>query len=130
MRIELSATPNWLKISWPLYDAQIEAEILRRLNTVPCALGNGHRWYAPVEQLWLLTQLFDKASYQYEAMCAADAPSKPQRPTEPVQGPLTSEDAGWDLVMRGARNAAAKEEAEQFKYPKRRRRKAKKETQR
>lgn len=72
MRVELCATPNWLKITWPLYNAQVEAEILRRLATVPGAMGNGRRWFAPVAQIWALTELFPLASYDYTAMSICD----------------------------------------------------------
>lgn len=120
MRIELSATPNWLKISWSAYEATIEAEILRRLQTVSGAMGNGRRWYAPVSQLWLLTELFDKASYQYEAMCAADAFDKPINASVQPSTSLT-DDERLGPLFRGIQNAKKKAEEDRVKYPKRRR---------
>lgn len=117
MRIELSATPNWLKITWSFYDTAIETEILRRLGTVPRALGNGRRWFAPVSELWRLTTLFDKASYQYEAMCAADAFDKPQRTVaSPVASTPLTEDEKLGPLFQGVR-----EEENRVKYPKWRR---------
>lgn len=121
MRIELSATPNWLRITWPEYSATVEVEILRRLQSVPGALGSGRRWYAPASQLWRLTELFDKASYQYDAMCAADAPASPTVATPALQGPQSVEDGKWETWLNGVHNAAKKEALDAVKYPKRRR---------
>lgn len=73
MNIELaSASQNLLKITWALYSADIEAEIVRRLETVPGIEGRPRRYYAPVIQCERLMQLFSHASFAYEAMCAAD----------------------------------------------------------
>lgn len=47
--------------------------------------------------------------------------SRPRPPAQPLQGPLTSEDAGWQRVLVGIENAAKKEELDRVKYPKRRR---------
>lgn len=71
MNIEL-ATPTHIKITWPHYDAPTEAEIVRRLTTVPGIEGHGRRYYAPTIQVYRLMELFPKASYQYEAIVAAD----------------------------------------------------------
>lgn len=71
MNIEL-ADPNLLKITWPLYSPDLEAEILKRLATVPNAEGKGRRYYAPAIQCERLMVLFPKASFAYEALQAAD----------------------------------------------------------
>lgn len=180
MNIEL-ATPTQLKITWPVYgDSSIEAEIVKRLATVPGIEGRGRRWYAPAIQLARLMELFPKASFDYAALVAAgrlglvfyeslvclhlnvifdesgaivglgenvspliqqliderahaikpfvleaaQRPRRQQAAKDPLHGPLTAEDAGWDRVMTGARNAAKREEErQQFKFQKRRRKK-------
>lgn len=71
MNIEL-ATPTHVKITWSYYDAPTEAEIVRRLNTVTGIEGHGRRYYAPTIQVYRLMALFPKASFQYEALTAAD----------------------------------------------------------
>lgn len=71
MNIEL-ATPTHIKITWPHYDAPTEAEIVKRLGTVPGIEGHGRRYYAPAVQVYRLMELFPKASFQYEALTAAD----------------------------------------------------------
>jgi len=71
MNIEL-ATPTHIKITWSYYDAPTEAEIVRRLSTVPGIEGHGRRYYAPAVQVYRLVELFPKASFQYEALTAAD----------------------------------------------------------
>lgn len=73
MKIELSS-PTLLKISWPLYDSQIESEIKRRLATVPgIEAGRGREAWAPVIQLQRLIELYPKASYDYMAISMAEA---------------------------------------------------------
>jgi len=71
MNIELS-TPTHIKITWPAYDATIEAEIVNRLGTVPGIEGHGRRYYAPAVQVYRLMELFPKAAFQYDALSAAD----------------------------------------------------------
>jgi len=71
MNIEL-ATPATVKITWSFYDAPTESEIVRRLSTVPGSEGYGRRYYAPTIQIYRLMELFPKASFQYEALAAAD----------------------------------------------------------
>lgn len=61
MNIELSS-PTHLRITWPLFDAAIEAEIRRRLATVPgIEAGYGRMASAPVIQLARLMDLFPKS---------------------------------------------------------------------
>jgi len=173
-----------IRITWPVYDAKTEAEIVRRIKTVPGIEGTGRRYSCSAIQTARLMELFPKASFDYRAMQAADATAqqfygsmivmgvelvfdesrgvyavsenaspliqqllaershaikdfvisaeknpkpKAKAMASPVHGPLTAEDAGWDRVMTGARNAAKREEqVEQFKFQKRRR-KVKKE---
>lgn len=71
LNIEL-VDQNTLKITWPLYAPEMEAEILKRLATVPNAEGKGRRYYAPAIQCERLMCLFPKASFAYEALQAAD----------------------------------------------------------
>lgn len=71
MKIELVA-PNQVRITWPTYDAAIEAQILERLKTVPGIEGRGRRWYAPAIQVSRLIELFPKCSIGYDALRAAD----------------------------------------------------------
>ena len=72
MQIALSS-PTTLRITWPLYPAQTEAELQRRLATVPgLQRGRGRMAYAPIIQLQRLMTLYPLASYQYEAIAAAD----------------------------------------------------------
>lgn len=71
MIIEL-ATPTHIKVTWPAYDAAIEAEIVNRLKGVPGIEGHGRRYYAPVVQVYRCMELFPKAAFQYEALSAAD----------------------------------------------------------
>lgn len=115
MRIELSKTPNWLKITWSFLDTNIEAEILRRLATVG-ALGEGRRWFAPVSEVYRCMDIFPKASFAYEAMCAADELTNPkaQPPARPEVD--TSE---FGPLFRGIQNAKKREE-KQAQYGKRR----------
>lgn len=61
-----------VRVEWPSYDAAIEAEIVNRLKSVPGIEGHGRRYYAPTVQVYRLMELFPKASYQYEALAAAD----------------------------------------------------------
>lgn len=73
MQIELSS-PTHLKISWPLFSSEIDQEIRARLATVPgIEAGRGRVAWAPVIQLARLMLLFEKASYQHEAIREADA---------------------------------------------------------
>lgn len=71
MKIEFFA-PDKIRITWPQYDAAIEAQIAERLRSVPGIEGFGHRWSAPVIQTVRLMELFPKASYDYAALSAAD----------------------------------------------------------
>ena len=71
MNIELSDAKT-VRITWPAYDATTEAEIIRRLGTVPGAEGMGRRWYAPAIQVARLMELFPKASYGYAALKVSD----------------------------------------------------------
>lgn len=72
VKIELSSRTH-LRISWPIYDAPlddraIDAEIRRRLATVPgIEAGHGRVAWAPVIQLARLIELFPKSSIGYEA---------------------------------------------------------------
>lgn len=88
MRVELSKTPNWLKITWSYHSADIEAEILRRLSTVQGILGDGRRWFAPVGELWTLTGLFPLAQYDYTAMVACDAQRLSTLAESDANGPM------------------------------------------
>lgn len=72
MKITLSS-PTHLRIEWPLHSSAIEAEIRRRLNTVPgIEAGYGRVASAPVIQLARLIDLFPKASFDYRAMQESD----------------------------------------------------------
>lgn len=71
MNIELATTTH-VKITWSYYDAPTEAEIIKRLGTVPGSEGHGRRYYTPTIQVYRLMELFPKASFQYEALAAAD----------------------------------------------------------
>lgn len=71
MNIEL-VDGNLLKITWALYSPEIDAEIIRRLQSVPGVEISARRCYAPVIQCERLMQLFSRASFAYEALCAAD----------------------------------------------------------
>lgn len=176
------ATPTIVRITWPVYDAVTEAEIVRRIKTVPGIEGMGRRYYCHVIQTARLMELFPKASFDYAALVAGDKAGhafyamcvyfgleliidesrgvfgvsenvspiiqqaieershaikdlviealanpnpkpKPKGMNDPLHGPVTLEDAGWQRVMTGARNAAKKEEEKQFKFQKRRRKK-------
>jgi hypothetical protein len=73
MKIELATrSTDTLKITWPAYPADMEAEIVRRLNTVPGIEGKSPRYTAPAIQCERLMQLFPKASFDYSALQAAD----------------------------------------------------------
>lgn len=73
MKIELATrSTDTLKITWPAYPADMEAEIIRRLNTVPGIEGESPRYTAPAIQCERLMQLFPKASFDYSALQAAD----------------------------------------------------------
>lgn len=72
MNIELT-DPTTVRITWPSHDAATEAEIVRRLNTVPGIEGMGHRYRCPAIQVARLMELFPKASFDYAALRAADS---------------------------------------------------------
>lgn len=73
MKIELAhVTPKAVKITWPRYEPATEAQIIERLKTVPGCDGLGHCYLAPVIQVARLMELFPKASFDYEALQAAD----------------------------------------------------------
>lgn len=72
MQITLSS-PTHLRIVWPLLDDQIEAEVKRRLATVPgIEAGRGREAWAPVIQLQRIMELYPKASFDYAAIQRAD----------------------------------------------------------
>jgi len=71
MKIEL-AEQNQVKITWPTYDANTEAQISERLNIVPGINGYGRRRFAHVIFVPLLMELFPKASYDYDALRVSD----------------------------------------------------------
>lgn len=128
MNITLSRTPGWLKITFfgPCAP-QVEAEIIRRLATVG-ALGSGRRWFAPLARLQTLVDLFPKASYEYEAFCAFDAanaviyPQKAETLDFAARNRPTDEsDRQLSLLFDGIQNAKRRAEANEYKYPKRRR---------
>ncbi len=80
----------------------------------------------------LIQQLIDERAHAIkpfvvEAMTKGHSQvTKSHAAKDPLHGPVTLEDAGWQRVMMGARNAAKREEEKQFKFQKRRR-KVKKE---
>lgn len=175
------ATPTTIRITWEPYDAPTEAEITRRIKTVPGIEGMGRRYCCHAIQTARLMELFSKASFDYAALVAGDKAGrmfyeslvclhinfdfdefeavcgvgenvspliqqlidershaikpfvedaianpkpKPMAMAAPVHGPVTLEDAGWQRVMTGARNAVKREEErQQFKFQKRRRKK-------
>lgn len=72
MKIELG-TRTHLKITWPIYPDDIDAEVKRRLSTVPgIEAGRGREAWCPVIQLAMVIELFSKGSYDYRAIQEAD----------------------------------------------------------
>jgi hypothetical protein len=71
MNITLT-NPTTARITWPSYDFATEAEIARRLKTVPGMTGTGQRWYVSVIQVARLMELFPRASFDYAAIRASD----------------------------------------------------------
>lgn len=68
-----SGSPTLLRITWDEnYSPDIEAEIVKRLQTIPGINGAGRRWYCPAIQMERIMILFKRASYQYAAYAAAD----------------------------------------------------------
>jgi hypothetical protein len=77
MKIELAHVAlKSVKITWPRYDPATEAQIVERLKTVPGCDGLGRCYLAPVIQVARLMELFPKASFDYEALRAADGTAR------------------------------------------------------
>lgn len=71
MKIELS-NPTTVKITWVYNDAATEAEIVRRLHTVPGIEGRGRCFWANAVHTARLMELFGRASFDYAAIAAGD----------------------------------------------------------
>jgi hypothetical protein len=76
MHIELT-DPNTVRITWPVaFDPATEAEIAKRLASVPGMQGMGRRYWCSAMQTPRLMDLFPRASFDYAALQAADALSR------------------------------------------------------